>query len=103
VNGMSSIKSKKYKVVRVAKGNKVRVVKDKDSKPKCGLCGKELHGVPRDRKERKKVSKSKRRPKAPFGGVLCAECRRNLIFKVAAGEELSIKEKKFAKEYKIKE
>ncbi len=52
----------------------------KPSKPKCGICGAELHGVIRGRpSEVRKRAKSERRPERPFGGVLCSACTRKIV------------------------
>ncbi len=55
----------------------VRVEKKKPSTPKCALCKKPLHGVPRlIPSELRKLSKTEKRPERPFGGYLCSECMR---------------------------
>ncbi len=54
--------------------------KRKPSKAKCGMCGAVLSGVPRERpKKMQNISKTKKRPERPFGGVLCPKCMRKII------------------------
>jgi len=49
----------------------------KNSKAHCAKCKAVLPGVPRGSKtEIKKMSKSKRRPERPFGGMFCSACSR---------------------------
>lgn len=58
-------------------GQKAKLVRRKPAKHTCGICGKEMQGMPhcRTRSKTRKLSKTERRPSAPFGGVLCTECR----------------------------
>ncbi len=52
----------------------------KPKKAKCGMCGKELKGVPRERPSKlSKIPKTQRRPERKFGGVLCSSCSRKKI------------------------
>ncbi|MFC1728509.1 50S ribosomal protein L34e [Nanoarchaeota archaeon] len=61
---------------------KVQYRKRKPSKAKCGKCEAVLSGVPRERpKKMQKMSKTKKRPQRPFGGVLCTKCTRIEIIK----------------------
>ncbi len=71
-------KTKKKKKRRVVKSTKEYYVREKTAKHKCGICKAELHGVPHGKKvsEVSKLSKTKKRPSVPFGGVLCTKCRR---------------------------
>ena len=47
---------------------------------KCALCGKTLHGVPRENSAKmKNLPKTKKRPERPYGGVLCSACMRKTI------------------------
>jgi len=46
------------------------------SKAKCGNCGNELHGIP---KNVKKLSKSERTVNRPYGGHYCSKCMREKI------------------------
>lgn len=70
----------------------------KHSKPSCGICGADLHGVAAGRpSEIRKLSKTERRPERPFGGVLCSNCMRKIIilraqvkFKEVRPEEIPI-------------
>ncbi|MFH1592532.1 MAG: 50S ribosomal protein L34e [Candidatus Woesearchaeota archaeon] len=46
----------------------------------CAKCKKKLHGIPRVRQVAVgKLTKSKRRPERPYGGMLCSVCSRKLI------------------------
>jgi len=68
-------------------GNKIKVIfkKRKPKSAKCGICGKELQGIPRLRKgDFRKLSKSERRPNRPYGGNLCSRCMRNEIIRRAS-------------------
>jgi len=67
-------------------GNSVTIhyKKRKPQKAKCGNCGKQLAGIPRERPSiLAKIPKSSRRPERPYGGVLCTICTREKI-KLAA-------------------
>jgi len=58
----------------------IQFKKKKPSKAKCGSCGKVLSGVPRKLPSKmKNLSKTKKRPERPYGGVLCSACTRSLI------------------------
>lgn len=57
------------------------------SKSRCGSCGSMLHGMVRGTNtQRKKMSKSSKRPERPYGGILCSKCARQ-IQKQKAREE----------------
>jgi len=50
----------------------------------CAACGKVLPGTPRERaKKLHRISKTSKRPKRPFGGMLCSKCMRTEIIKKA--------------------
>ncbi len=54
--------------------------KRKPGKPICGQCGSPLHGVPHLIASKfRKLSKSKKRPTRPFGGVLCSICSKKEV------------------------
>ncbi len=54
--------------------------KRKPSPAKCGMCGKPLHGVPRERPSKmRNLPKTKKRPERPYGGVLCSSCMRKVL------------------------
>lgn len=54
--------------------------KRKPAKAKCGSCGADLKGVPRERPYKMhNMPKTAKRPERPFGGVLCSRCMRNEI------------------------
>ena len=56
----------------------------KVEKASCALCGKVLHGIPRDRGIcLKRVSKSKKKVNRPYGGVLCGKCMRKMFVEKA--------------------
>jgi large subunit ribosomal protein L34e len=46
--------------------------------PKCAICKKVLHGLPRLNKFRK-LSKSEKRVSRIFGGYLCSKCTREVL------------------------
>ena len=63
-------------------GNRVTIhyEKRKPSKAQCGSCGKQLAGVPRERKTKLiNMPKTMKRPERPYGGVLCSSCMRKRI------------------------
>lgn len=69
---------RKHRVYRrSAKETRLVVKSGKASKMECALCEKPLHGVPHGKKTNalKKLSKTQRRPSAPFAGILCGNCR----------------------------
>ncbi|MBD3203073.1 50S ribosomal protein L34e [Candidatus Woesearchaeota archaeon] len=75
-----SFKRKKKKLP--GGNNKIHYRKKKPGKAKCRDCGNVLKGVPRKRPTKmKNMARSKKRPKRPFGGVLCSKCTRKLIKK----------------------
>ena len=81
-------KKKKYKS-RYGE-TRIAYVREKTSKHKCNLCGKAMHGMPhgKTRSKTRKLSKTERRPSAPFAGTLCNICRKRVIeeaIKVGAG------------------
>ena len=54
--------------------------KRKNSRAKCGDCGKPLGGVPIKRDaDIKNIPKTKKRPDRPFGGNLCPACTKQRI------------------------
>lgn len=56
--------------------------KKKPGKAECGRCGAILKGVPRERPYKMRtMSKTKKRPERPYGGVLCSKCMREKIRK----------------------
>lgn len=65
-------------------GSKVVVhyKKRKPSKAHCAECGKVLPGVASERPVKMaRMSKTKKRPERPYGGVLCSRCMRAKIVK----------------------
>ncbi len=63
--------------------------KRKPSKAKCAIFGNTLAGVPHGRDSAvRKLSKSKRRPERPFGGVLSSKAMR-FVLRMRAREESS--------------
>jgi len=57
-----------------------RYERRKPSPAKCGRCGNQLSGVPRERPSGiGKLPKSSKRPNRPFGGNLCSSCSRQEI------------------------
>lgn len=58
----------------------------KKSPMKCGRCGAILGGVPIDERDRRRLSKSAKRPQRMFGGILCPRCLAEVIKSVVRGE-----------------
>lgn len=77
-----SYKSKSLRKVYVKTPKKV-VIHYRRRKPKiakCGKCGKQLKGVPRELPYKMRgMAKTKKRPERPYGGVLCSKCMRALL------------------------
>lgn len=71
--------------VKVPGGKTVKQFKRrKPSKAVCGVCGKVLAGVPRERPTKmKNMPKTAKRPERPYGGVLCSKCSRVELVKKA--------------------
>ncbi len=75
--------------VRRLPGGRSKIVtsKKKSSKLKCHLTGKVLQGVPRvSSTGMSRISKSKRAPSRPFGGVLSTKVTRVMFIKKAREE-----------------
>ena len=70
------------KVSRKVPGGRVSL-QYKKMKPKaarCGNCGAVLKGVARELPYKMRtMTKSKKRPERPYGGVLCSKCTRQMI------------------------
>tara|TARA_Y100000310_G_scaffold275670_1_gene292328 strand:+ start:5571 stop:5834 length:264 start_codon:yes stop_codon:yes gene_type:complete len=64
--------------VRTISGNVTKHFrKRKSAKRSCGGCGSTLKGVPHNIQSKfKNLSKTKKRPERPYGGVLCSSCMR---------------------------
>lgn len=59
---------------------KLVYAKRKPSVAHCGRCGAQLQGIPRGTPgEIAKLAKTERRPERPFGGVLCANCLKDVV------------------------
>ena len=59
----------------------------KPSKAQCGNCGDVLKGVPRaSANKMKNMTKTKKRPQRPYGGVLCSSCMRKLMTEKARSD-----------------
>ena len=67
--------------VRTPGGKTVlRFDKRKPSIAKCGACGAELKGIPRELPYKMhNMPKTMKRPERPYGGVLCSKCMREKI------------------------
>jgi len=70
------VKGKKFRRTPGARVS-VHYAKKKNSKCKCSLCKKVMHGMPHSKTiaEVRKLPKSKRRPEVLFAGKLCNKCR----------------------------
>lgn len=95
-----------YKNKKSTSGTKREYFKGKHKKQICSLTGKSLHGTPHETKcNAQKLSKTEKRPSAPFGGVLSGEGRAKVFIemgKVLAGikkmDEVDEKYRKFVKQ-----
>ena len=70
------------RVFRKVPGGRVSIhyKKRKPKAAKCGNCGAILKGVPRELPYKmRSMTKTKKRPERPFGGVLCSKCMRKEI------------------------
>lgn len=75
-------KSRTYRRVKVkiASCTTTHYKKRKPAKAKCGACGMELAGVPRERPYKmQNMPKTAKRPERPYGGALCSACSRKKI------------------------
>ena len=84
---MKTQKSRSLRRVKVkVPGGTTKLVykKRKPAKAKCSNCGALLKGVPRaTATQMKNMTKTKKRPQRPYGGVLCGGCTRKLIIQKA--------------------
>jgi len=72
--------SKKF--VRVPSGEtRIRYFKSKAAKKSCSKCGRVLHGTAHGRRNSAigKLSKTQKRPNVPFAGILCGNCREDIV------------------------
>lgn len=71
---------KRIKIKLPTKRIIIRKRKKKPKIPKCAICKKPLHGIPRLRRsELKKLPKSKKSVERAYGGYLCSRCTKELI------------------------
>ncbi len=89
VAGSLKSRTKRRVFVKTPGGKTKKVYKQrKPSAHICGQCGVPLAGIPRlVASQFKNLSKSKKRPQRPYGGVLCSKCTRQAI--VARARELA--------------
>jgi len=82
-------KTKGKQRIRLPGGrSKVAVKQKRSSRVVCGVTGKPLQAVPQARSSKMQtISKSKRRPERPYGGVLSSMAARKLIIAKAREEE----------------
>lgn len=78
---MERSRSRRRVKVKTPSGEvKIHYRERKPAKVKCGVCGDVLKGVPNKRpRDLSKLSKSKKRPERPYGGVLCSKCTRKKL------------------------
>ncbi len=69
-------RSKKKIYVRTPGGRvTVHYRSKKPGQPRCAICGRPLHGVPRLRPyQLRKLAKTEKRPERPYGGYICPSC-----------------------------
>lgn len=73
-------RSRKGKQVRTPGGRLVtHYFGEKPGSPRCGMCGRELHGVSTDGR----ASKSEKAVSRIYGGNLCPSCLRSAIFELS--------------------
>ena len=61
-------------------GVSLQYKKQKPKAAKCGECGMVLKGIPRAIPTKmRSMTKTRKRPQRPYGGVLCSKCLRNKI------------------------
>lgn len=66
----------------------LRYRRRKPQKAKCGTCGKQLSGMPRELPYKMRtMPKTQKRPERPYGGVLCSKCMRSLFKTQARSRE----------------
>lgn len=74
------------KIYRKVPGGRVSLhyKKKKPKSARCSSCGAVLKGVPRELPYKMRtMTKTKKRPERPFGGVLCSRCMRIKILEKA--------------------
>ncbi len=82
-------KSKGKQTIRLPGGrSKVAIKQKRSSRVVCAVTGKPLQAVPQARSAKmQRISKSKRRPERPYGGVLSPKAARKLIITKTREEE----------------
>ncbi|MHA1369247.1 MAG: 50S ribosomal protein L34e [Promethearchaeota archaeon] len=66
----------------------IHYVKRRPRQARCSACGGKLGGIPRVRdSKRRKLSRSKRRPKRPYAGIYCPSCLKKLIKAAVFGNQ----------------
>ncbi len=82
-------KTKGKQTIRLPGGrSKVTVKQKRSSRVVCAVTGKPLQAVPQARSAKlQTISKSKRRPERPYGGVLSSKATRKLLITKAREEE----------------
>ncbi len=84
-----SERSKNRKYRKTPAGTKIVRKKSRQSKQHCAVCKRRLAGTPKGGVSGiRKLAKTKRRPTAAFGGVLCNRCKR-----LAVEQSFLVKEK----------
>lgn len=99
-------KGRKFKHKKTMNETKKEYFIGKNKKKKCAITGFNLHGTASEGKGKiRKLSKTERRPSAPFGGILSGKAREEVfieIGKVAAGiktlDAVDEKYKKYVKQ-----
>jgi ribosomal protein L34E len=99
-------KGRKFKHRKTMSETKREYFTEKNTRKRCAITGNILHGTASEAKGKiKKLSKTQRRPSAPFGGVLSGKAREEVFIelgKVAAGiktiDAVDEKYKKYVKQ-----
>lgn len=75
--------SLRRKSVRLASRVTLHFVKRNPKQAHCAVCGKPLHGIPRNVK---RLSKSEKTVERRYGGYLCTQCARRRVIEEFRGE-----------------
>lgn len=66
--------------VKTPTKTKITYRKRKPDKKVCGMCEKQLHGIPHLTQSKfRSLPKTKKRPQRPYAGVLCSNCTRKKL------------------------
>jgi len=76
-------RSRKRKTIRTPTGAvTIHYVEEKPGRPRCGFCGKQVHGIP----AQPGTTHSSRTVSRAYGGVLCPNCLENGLLNAVYAE-----------------